>query len=44
MSEKIKSCPFCGGKAVPVYFENGMEYTSNILYSSKRATIKECDA
>lgn len=37
---KLKPCPFCGGEAVIVYVENGNRYTSNILYKSKRGTIK----
>lgn len=41
MSEiKLLPCPFCGGEATPVYCENGNRYTSNILYLSKRGTIK----
>ena len=39
MSE-LKSCPFCGGEATPVYCENGSQYTSNIMYLNKRGTIK----
>lgn len=38
--DELKPCPFCGGKAVPIYCENGSSYTSNILYLSKRGTIK----
>ena len=37
---KLKPCPFCGGEATPVYCENGNQYTSNIMYLSKRGTIK----
>lgn len=39
MSE-LKRCPFCGGEATPLYCENGNRYTSNVLYISKRGTIK----
>ena len=38
--EKLKPCPFCGGKAVPVYYENGSGFTSNLFYASKKCTIK----
>ena len=38
--ERLKPCPFCGGEATPLYCENGNRYTSNILYLSKRGTIK----
>lgn len=37
---KLKPCPFCGGEAMPVYCENGSRYTSNIVYLSKRGTVK----
>ena len=40
MMIELKPCPFCGGEATPVYCENGNRYTSNILYLSKRGTIK----
>ena len=40
MDNNLKPCPFCGGEATPVYCENGNRYTSNILYLSKRGTIK----
>jgi Lar family restriction alleviation protein len=36
----LKTCPFCGGKATPVYCENGNRYTSNMLMLSKRGTVK----
>ena len=36
----LKPCPFCGGDATPVYCENGNQYTSNIVYLSKRGTIR----
>ena len=38
--ERLKECPICGGEATPLYCENGNRYTSNILYLSKRGTIK----
>ena len=37
---ELKPCPFCGGEATPVYCNKGGVYTSNILYSTKRGTIK----
>jgi Lar family restriction alleviation protein len=37
---ELKPCPFCGGEATPVYCENVNSYTSNILYVSKRGTVK----
>ena len=37
---EIKNCPFCGGEGVPVYCENGSQYTSNVLHLSKRGTVK----
>ena len=37
---ELKRCPFCGGEATPLYCENGNKYTSNVLYLSKRGTIK----
>ena len=37
---KLIPCPFCGGEATPVYCENGNRYTSNLLYLSKRGTVK----
>lgn len=41
MSE-LKSCPFCGGKAVPVYTDKQgkTRWRSNIYYPSYRGTIK----
>lgn len=41
MSEiTLRECPLCGGEAVPVYCENGSRYRSNVLYLSKRGTIR----
>ena len=37
---ELKPCPFCGGEATPVYCEYGDRYTSNVLYLSKRGTVK----
>lgn len=37
----IKPCPFCGGKAVPVYVDkNGNRWRSNLTYLSYRGTVK----
>ncbi len=37
---ELKSCPFCGGEAVPVYSDKGSLYTSNILMLSAKGTVK----
>ena len=37
----IKPCPFCGGKAVPVYVDKrGNRWRSNLFYASYRGTVK----
>lgn len=39
-THELKPCPFCGGEAAPVYCERGSKYRSNVLYLSKRGTIR----
>ena len=36
---ELKPCPFCGGKAIIRYHENGNQYRSNLYYASKRGTV-----
>lgn len=36
---ELKPCPFCGGKAIIRYCENGDRYRSNIYYPSKRGAV-----
>ena len=44
---ELKPCPFCGGKAIilyyengnHLYYENGNQYRSNLYYASKRGTV-----
>lgn len=36
---ELKPCPFCGGKAIILYHENGDSYRSNIYYPSKRGAV-----
>ena len=37
MSNTLKPCPFCGGKAVEYLHDNGKDYTAHIV-------CKECGA
>lgn len=37
---ELKPCPFCGGKADFVYFNNGSRYRSNVIYKNDKCTVK----